>query len=234
LLPVVGFAKRTTVSRITGAMDSVTGPGAPLSNCRAHLVAETDSQLRTLDQLAIRTGFRTVVHGEPGRFSEDRSSVFFFFHFQIAESQRRGMLGALRSHPDPTIRFAPAIMIIGTCTAAEVAGYIAQGFDDIISLPEKAGALQRRFTGQLDTLIRYYETPNYFGPDRRRLQQMSSGFAEVRGKGNDRHRRYSIRRSPQTGVQILARELIINGVPAAPLGRVTNQPMWSEASSQIG
>lgn len=213
-------------------MESVTG--APLSDCRAHLVAETDAQLRTLDQLAVRTGFRTVVHGEPGRFSEARSSIFFFFHYQIGEDQRRGMLGALRSHPDPTIRFAPAIMIIATCTAAEVAGYIAQGFDDIISLPEKAGALQRRFAGQLDTLIRYYETPDYFGPDRRRLQQISAGFAEVRGKGNDRHRRYSIRRSPQTGVQIVTRELIINGVAAAPLGRMTNQPLWAASPSQTG
>jgi hypothetical protein len=214
-------------------MESVTGPGAPLSNCRAHLVAETDPQLRTLDQLAIRTGFRTVVHGEPGRFSEERSSVFFFFHYQIAEAHRRGMLGALRSHPDPTIRFAPAIMIIGTCTAAEVAGYIAQGFDDIVSLPEKAGVLQRRFASQLDTLIRYYETPDYFGPDRRRLQQTSTGFFESRAKGNDRHRRYSIRRSPQTGVQILARELIINGMPAVPVSRSPDRPSWS-SPSQIG
>lgn len=213
-------------------MESVIDPGSPLGECRAHLVAETDAQLRTLDQLAVRTGFRTVVHGEPGRFSESRSAIYFFFHFQISRAYRHGMLGALRAHPDPTIRFAPAIMIIGMSTATEIAGYIEEGFDDIVSLPEKAPTLTRRFASQLETLIGYYETPTYFGPDRRRMELVRHSGADNRGKGNYQHRRYSIRRTAQTGVQVVSRELIINGMSAVPLSRMSEKPLW--AASQTG
>ena len=116
-----------------------------LAECRAHLVARTPAQLRALESLARKTGFRSAVHGPMPSLHGERSVIFYFFHFQIGEPALSEMMTAIRTSADATIRFAPAIVIIGDCYMSDVVRYVGQGFDDIVTLPEKAAILERRF-----------------------------------------------------------------------------------------
>jgi hypothetical protein len=179
-----------------------------LAECRAHLVARTPAQLRALESLARKTGFRSAVHGSMPSLHGERSVTFYFFHFQIGEPALGEMMTAIRTSAEATIRFAPVIILIGDSYMSDVVRYVGQGFDDIVTLPEKAATLERRFAAQINTTITYYETGSYFGPDRRRLRRPEQLEP---GQGTYRHRRYVIRRVPSSGVHLLSRELVTTG-----------------------
>jgi hypothetical protein len=192
-------------------------PSSPLTGCRAHLIAGTAGQLKTLGDLARKTGFRRVTEGMPARQPSDALAVtYYFFHYQLDDERLRAALAAIREHEDPSTRFAPAIMIIGQASATDVLRMVGQGFDDIVALPEKAPILEKRFALQVNAPIMYYETDSYFGPDRRRLQKLLRPEADLRQAGTYQHRRYTIKRVPNAGVQILSRQVITTVAPPPP------------------
>ena len=187
----------------------------PLSQCVACLVGETAAQRRTLETLAIRTGFGSINLDESGAgFPDkaDRRLPFFFFHCQLSNDLLRGSLNHIRT--DDRLRFSPAVLIVGECSESEALRYINLGFDDIVVLPEAAKVLERRFTNQMAIPVPYFETATYFGPDRRRSQRLASASNHPgRGSGEHRHVRYLVQRAP-AGVEILRREVVISSAPA--------------------
>lgn len=122
---------------------------------------------RTMQLLAERVGFRLVL---PAGHTEAASDpvCFFLIDFRADDEEKRQLLLRLRSSPAPALRFAPVIVVVGSCPAEEVMRYIHVGFDDVIALPASAANLSARFEAQLNCERTYYETATYFGPDRRR------------------------------------------------------------------
>jgi hypothetical protein len=199
-------------------MNSLSVRPRPLSLCLACLVGETTSQRKTLETLAVRTGFGGISMDEQGAaFPDpaDRRLAYFFFHCQVANDLLRSTLSRIRA--DDRHRFSPAILIIGECPQSEVVRYINLGFDDIVILPEAARVLERRFTNQLGTPVSYFETSTYFGPDRRRSQRLNTPVAAgPKGTpGEHRHVRYLVQRAA-AGSQILRREVVISSASALP------------------
>lgn len=185
----------------------------PLSQCLACLVASTPGQQKTLETLATRTGFGGVSMDETGAGfpgAADRRMPYFFFHSLIDDTLLRDTLARIRT--DDHLRFCPAILVIGEISMNDAVRYIGLGFDDIVTLPESARVLERRFTHQLSTPIHYFEAGTYFGPDRRRARRDGDAPAQKR-PGEFRYVRYLIQRSA-TGVDILRREVLLSSNPA--------------------
>jgi hypothetical protein len=195
----------------------------PLSQCVACLVGETAGQRRTLETLAIRTGFGSINVDESGAgFPDkaDRRLSFFFFHCQVGSDLLRATLKRIRT--DDQLRFSPSVLIVGECSESDALRYINLGFDDIVVLPEAAKILERRFTNQMAAPVPYFETGTYFGPDRRRSQRLSSASQHPgRGQGEHRHVRYLVQRAP-AGVEILRREVVISSAPAVAASATVN------------
>jgi hypothetical protein len=96
------------------------------------------------------------------------------------------------------------IVIADDCSFEKVLSYVRMGFDDVISLPEKRDVLVQRLLAQLHTEHLYVETPNYFGPDRRR---MDIEVNDSRRQGMAGHARFYIRRLPDQGIHIVRHEI---------------------------
>jgi hypothetical protein len=200
-------------------MNAIAVRPPPLSQCIACLIAETAGQRRTLETLAARTGFGGISLDETGPgfpADDDRRLPFFFFHSLIQDALLADALGRIRS--DSRYRFSPAVLIIGECSMSDVVRYVNLGFDDIVTLPEAARTLERRFAHQIGTPVSYFETATYFGPDRRRIKREGESAAN-KPAGEFRHVRYLIQRTP-LGVDILRREVVISSNPPRPTGPV--------------
>jgi DNA-binding response OmpR family regulator len=188
--------------------------GRPLSNCVACLVAETPGQRKTLETLVTRTGFGGLAIDEAGigyPAETDRRLPYFFFHSLVPDGLLREGIAKIRT--DERHRFCPAMLIIGECSMNDVLRYISLGFDDIVTLPEAARVLERRFAHQLGTQFSYFETATYFGPDRRRAKRNGDADEQKR-PGEFRYVRYLIQRAP-TGVEILRREVLLSSNSSA-------------------
>jgi hypothetical protein len=154
---------------------------------------------RTMQVLAERVGFRLV-------FSAARASpvpdpiCFFLIDYRVENDDKRQLLLRLRGSPDPDIRFAPAIVVVGSCPADEVKRYVDWGFDDIMALPASAPSLAARFEAQLNSERTYYETTTYFGPDRRTQPRAAApGGVAPAGRAVEHH----FIRDPLAGIRLL-------------------------------
>jgi DNA-binding response OmpR family regulator len=168
----------------------------------------------------MRTGFGAVSIDEGGFAFPDpneRRLPFFFFHRLVSEDLLLNAIARIRS--DERQRFSPAVLIVGECSENDVVRYIGLGFDDIVTLPEAVRVLERRFAHQLGTQFSYFETANYFGPDRRRAKRPGSGNEQKR-PGEFRYVRYLIQRA-STGVDILRREVLLSSNPPVPTAPVS-------------
>jgi CheY-like chemotaxis protein len=117
--------------------------------------------------LAERVGFRLVLSAGRAEAVPD-PICFFLIDYRVVDDDKRQLLMRLRSSPAPDLRFAPVIVVVGSCPAEEVMRYVRLGFDDVIALPASAATLASRLETQLSSEHTYYETATYFGPDRRR------------------------------------------------------------------
>jgi DNA-binding response OmpR family regulator len=156
---------------------------------------------RTMQVLAERVGFRLVL--DAGRATAALDPIcFFLIDYRITDDDKLQLLLRLRSNPVPDIRFAPVIVVVGSCPAEEVMKYVRWGFDDIIALPANAPSLIARLEAQLGSEHIYYETATYFGPDRRRnLRAATQDSARSPGRVIEHH----FIRDPLGGTRLLRR-----------------------------
>jgi hypothetical protein len=179
-----------------------------LAGCRAYLVAKNERQTRSLHNLARAVGFSYVasVLGDDAVSLDglDRAVVFFLVHYELGDEVITSVLAKLRSAPSDAVRYAPAVLVIDDCPFETILKYVRFGFDDIITLPDKRTILADRLVGQLNCDHTYFETADYLGPDRRRMEL--SGTHERRGSGSCM--RLTIHRTIEQGVRVMRREFI--------------------------
>lgn len=179
-----------------------------LEYCVANLVARTEGQTKTLEDLATRAGFgetRTVLSRRAFAANEGKCILnFFFIHYLLGANLMKAVISSIRASGDVEIKFAPIILFTADVSFEDYLDYIRLGFDDVITLPEKREMITSRLANQVGHDIEYYETSDYFGPDRRRMEIEPPNGVQ-RSNVPHSHIKYVFRRNPATGTNLLQR-----------------------------
>ena len=85
------------------------------------------------------------------------------------------LLRWIRTHDMDEVRFLPVIVVSGYTTEKVTHITRDMGAHEILVKPVSAGLLAARICSVIDTPRPFIETPNFFGPDRRRKDQPFDG-----------------------------------------------------------
>lgn len=133
-------------------------------------------------------------------------SFISFEHSNDAEAVRKAVR-QLRGCKRRNVRFLPLIYFCHNPSRDLIQECLMLGFDDVISLPSTPKAIAARLRHQLSRQITYFETSQYFGPDRRSLQR---GLQEdsLGRNGEQALNRFEFVRTLENGISITARQAI--------------------------
>jgi hypothetical protein len=172
----------------------------------AFVVGPDDGPGAVLKHLARQIGFDAVYVFKDITDAERQSvsTPLIFFLFAAVDSLRKlkPVAAAVRTSPSQRVRFSPMIYFSETPSLDAIKACINMGFDDIITLPFSLSRVEERLDRQVDRTLVYYETPTYFGPDRRNRLQNEQGSHSARGSGGQ-FRRIEIVRSPTAGISVM-------------------------------
>jgi DNA-binding response OmpR family regulator len=171
----------------------------------AFVVGPEDGSGAVLKQLARQIGFDAVYVFKDIADAERQSvsTPLIFFLFAAVDNLRRlkPVTEAVRASPSQRVRFSPMIYFSETPSLDAIKSCINMGFDDVITLPFSISRVEERLDRQVDRTLVYYETPSYFGPDRRNRLENEEGHS-ARGTGGQ-FRRIEIVRSPTAGISVM-------------------------------
>ena len=139
------------------------------------------------------------------RMAETPICFFLFTHTRDTEPLRR-VVHQVRSCKRRNVRFSPLIYFCQNPSQELIANCLSLGFDDVITLPQKAAQIGNRLNFQLNKPIVYFETPHYFGPDRRREPRPQSDGSHKSQLGAS-HQRFEFVRA-EDGIAIKTRQAI--------------------------
>ncbi|MEQ1769355.1 MAG: hypothetical protein ABL879_05900 [Devosia sp.] len=171
----------------------------------AFVVGREDRAGGALAQIARDAGLDPVQRYEGLAKAERQSkkTPLLFFLCAAVDDVRslKPMADAIRFSPSAHLRFSPIIYFARSPSIEAIRGCINMGFDDVIALPFSAEQLRTRFARQVGTVQIYYETPTYFGPDRR--ERGAEDEANPRRGTGGQYERFEIIRSVEKGVEVL-------------------------------
>lgn len=177
-----------------------------LEHCTAHLLARTDAQINTLEQVARASHFgqiRAVLSRRQFETSDRPTKLnFFLAHHGVNTGPLTAILRSVRASADNEVRFAPVILFSPDIEFGAYLDLIKMGFDDVITLPEKPPMIVARLSTQVDKELVYFETKDYFGPDRRRME-LGPPAGIDRSATPHSHTQHVFRRNVYTGMEIL-------------------------------
>jgi hypothetical protein len=179
-----------------------------VDRCQAYLIAKTPVDSDGLAAVVHAAGFLHSLDIVTGKGSVDPAAriKYFFVHFSVPDHEIRFSMEKVRASQDPDLRFSPFVMITRDCAYDDAIRYAHLGFDDVISLPEKANVIRKHLETMVMHEQTYIETPTYLGPDRRRLDTPAQDNRRLRTGGV--HTRYRFRRDVRDGVVIIRQVLL--------------------------
>jgi hypothetical protein len=176
----------------------------------ALVVGPRDGAGSALLDLARAVGFATVQRYQGLARAEKlmaKTPLIYFLCSPVRDVRTlKPMADAIRFSPSLRLRFLPLIYFAREPSLDTVRHCIRMGFDDVIALPIAGDDVGGRIERQIDRIHTYYETATYFGPDRR---NRTGGAPRSAGSdhGGGQFRRIEIRRSPDTGVDVIRDDL---------------------------
>ena len=177
-----------------------------LEKCTAHLLARTDAQTNTLEQVARASDFgqiRALLSRRQFETSDRPTKLnFFLAHHGVGRGPLVAILRSVRISTDNEVRFAPVILFSPDVAFETYLDLIRMGFDDVITLPEKPQMIVSRLSNQVEREQLYFETSDYFGPDRRRMELGPPPGIE-RSETAHSHTQHVFRRNADVGVHIV-------------------------------
>jgi hypothetical protein len=184
-----------------------------LAHCAAIVVAHDEADTAALISLGEKVGFGMVTGSAQftGNDWHIHRIVFFLVHFAIGMEAKRQLLNRVRHANSVNICFAPVILFLQDGPGEEMLEYIEMGFDDVICLPENSHVVSTRLATQLEQEHTYIETRTYLGPDRQRMD-LPDHIHPGRTDDHD-YTNLVVLRTPEMGVQILRRQLIVKARP---------------------
>lgn len=181
----------------------------------AYVVGPLDGPGAAVMDLARRLSFSAVLPYAGVAQAEqqvNRTPVCYFLFAAVADvGTLRGVAEAIRFCPSRRVRFSPLIYFSESPSIDSITRCINMGFDDVITMPFTRARLAERIDRQVGQSHVYYETPGYFGPDRRGRVTAPKRAAETRSGGQ--FRRIEIVRNLMTGINVVRDDLY-----AAPAG----------------
>ncbi len=173
----------------------------------AFIVGPRDGPGAALADLARLLRFTSVLPFQDAAAAEQqaaRTPLLFFFFAAVDELDAlRPAAAAIRGFPGRRLRFSPLVYFPESPQPETVRLCMQLGFDDVMTLPFSPERVEERLARHVNRPIAFFETPSYFGPDRR--GDLRGGGLERRGGG--RHRRFEIVRTPMSGVNIVRDEM---------------------------
>jgi DNA-binding response OmpR family regulator len=177
-----------------------------LGLCRAIIIAPTPFDSHALADIAAEVGFGDIASifddGESNGLKYPVS--FFLVHHRLSDTDCDDIIDAVRHIDRKGLRYSPMVVLMPETSSESVRKFVRMGFDDVISLPQSRVQLTARLGTQLDRDIVYFETGDYLGPDRRR---MDADSALQRRTGVSPHTRLVIHRDADYGTRIVSRQL---------------------------
>lgn len=178
-------------------------------NAAAYVVGPPDGPGAALMDLARRLDFSAVLP-YAGVLQAERqvnmTPVCFFLFAAVPDVDAlRGVAEAIRFCANRRVRFSPLIYFSESPLVETITRCINMGFDDIITMPFTRTRVMQRVDRQVGQALTYYETPGYFGPDRRDRVTAPKRAAETRLGGQ--FRRLQIVRNLITGVNVVRDDL---------------------------
>ncbi|WP_375597180.1 hypothetical protein [Devosia sp. Naph2] len=176
-----------------------------LEQCTAQLITRTTAENLQLNRIAQMAGFSRIdaISSRRAFDAADKPHRinFFLAHEGVGSGPLEAILRAVRTREEIDVRFAPVILFANDMEFDTYLGYIGMGFDDVITLPDKLSMIRSRLCNQLSKLQVYYETKDYFGPDRRRMELAPPAGVE-RSAVPHSHVRHEFIRNPKTGIRL--------------------------------
>jgi DNA-binding response OmpR family regulator len=176
-----------------------------LEFCRAIVIAPTQFDSHAIADLAMEAGFGDVASiFEDGESNGLRYPVsFFLVHHRLNDADCEDIIDAVRHIDRKGLCYSPMVVLMPETSGESVRKFVRMGFDDVISLPQSQVQLTARLGMQLDRDIVYFETGEYLGPDRRRMDVDS---ALQRRSAISPHTRLVIRRDADYGTRVISRQ----------------------------
>lgn len=175
----------------------------------AYVVGPLDGPGAALMDLARRLDFEAVMPYAGVAQAEhqvSRTPVCYFLFAAVPDvALLRGVAEAIRFCPSRRVRFSPLVYFSESPSIETITRCINMGFDDVITMPFTRARVAERIARQVGQSQIYYETPGYFGPDRRDRVTGPKRAAESRMGGQ--FRRLEIVRNLLTGVNVLRDDL---------------------------
>ena len=117
-----------------------------------------------------------------------RTPICFFLFAAVPDVEAlRGVAQAIRFSPRRQVRYAPLIYFSESPSGETIRRCASMGFDDVITMPFSRARLQARIDRQIGKPLRYFETPGYFGPDRRSQNPAARPGSQTPLSGQQRH-----------------------------------------------
>lgn len=176
----------------------------------AFVVGPRDGAGAAIVELARDAGLSPVDYysGPEQALAQARTTpvCFFLVSSTVPKSAISAFVTDIRHHPDRLFRFSPVLFVCEDPSPRTISFCLQAGFDDIIAPPFTPPKIRARMKAQLNTPHLYFQTPTYFGPDRRR------GEADRDDAGNRRGevgavRMFEVKRDPGLGMRVLNRRL---------------------------
>ncbi|MCF4099606.1 hypothetical protein [Maritalea mediterranea] len=176
----------------------------------AFIVCKDSAWAKSFHSVLTEIGFAQVEH-----FAEAESlnvvpfsrPLQFCFLTQISSNKEvRAAMQAIREHRHERHRFSPVVMLSRDLPRQQIYEYIAMGIDDILQFPCSLKFMTDRLKRQMFQPVKYFETEDYLGPDRRRtFDDVPKGESEhaAQRTGMADYRRYLFQRNPFKGVKML-------------------------------
>lgn len=170
----------------------------------AFIVGPPDGPGAALSDLARTIGFETVLPFAGTTLAEQQTArtplVYFLFAAVDEVAQLKATADSIRFVPSRKLRMLPLVYFSESPSPEAIRACVGMGFDDVLTLPFTRERVVERLTRQVNRSLVYYETPTYFGPDRRRGADV---IADERRGAASRVRRFEIVRTVRSGVSIL-------------------------------
>ncbi|WP_297105819.1 hypothetical protein [uncultured Devosia sp.] len=163
------------------------GPGAALLDVARGLGFAGVSQFSTIAQAEQQTQITPV--------------CFFLFAATENLQSLRGVADAVRFSTMRRLRFSPLIYFAESPSVEAITACLNMGFDDIITMPFTRKRVLERVARQVGQNLVYFETPSYFGPDRRGRTGSQPRAAGERGASQ--YRRLEIVRNLMSGINVV-------------------------------
>ena len=202
-----------------GGRDGASDRVSEMIKAGAIIVGNRQGPASAVWDIAADLGFSFVKAYAPPPALRDVAKGSPLSFFLLAETSNprdyASLVTQIRRTQQSSLAFAPLVYFCESPSREVVEACVSIGIDDVMTMPFTPERVRARLMRQIETPQVYFETEDYFGPDRRRLSGPRLADAFLRGLPDaPPARRLEIRRSLAGGVAVIRDEIVALHVPA--------------------